>query len=139
MLKKDEWKSDVVPEIMDGKNNADFFDPDIERRLEALEQEEAQQVQAWEAAQAAVQVDAVGEVDWDLLGKIRKQRGVVVAKRRAKKDTGNSFGAVMARKFRRRKPEDIKGHLEALGVNVERVSEYVFVRREAEMCLGGGW
>ena len=94
-------------------------------------------MQAWEAAQAAVQVDEVDEVDWDLLGKIRKQCGVVVAKRRAKKDTGNSFGAVMARKFRRRKPEDIKGHLEALGVNVERVSEYVFVRRAAEMCFGG--
>ena len=34
------WKFDVMPEIMDGKNIADFIDPDIEEKLEALEREE---------------------------------------------------------------------------------------------------
>ena len=29
-----------MPEIMDGKNIADFIDPDIEEKLEALEREE---------------------------------------------------------------------------------------------------
>jgi len=36
----DEWKNDVIPEIMDGKNIADFIDPDIAEKLEALEREE---------------------------------------------------------------------------------------------------
>ncbi|KIY53602.1 P-loop containing nucleoside triphosphate hydrolase protein [Fistulina hepatica ATCC 64428] len=40
ILKDDEWKSDVIPEIMDGKNIADFIDPDIADKLEALEREE---------------------------------------------------------------------------------------------------
>ncbi|GAA97482.1 uncharacterized protein L969DRAFT_43817 [Mixia osmundae IAM 14324] len=40
LLKKDEWKYDVVPEVMDGKNIADFVDPDIFARLEELEKEE---------------------------------------------------------------------------------------------------
>lgn len=40
MLEKPEWKSDIMPEIMDGKNIADFIDPDIEEKLEALEREE---------------------------------------------------------------------------------------------------
>jgi NOGCT (NUC087) domain len=31
---------DVMPEIMDGKNVADFIDPDIAEKLEALEREE---------------------------------------------------------------------------------------------------
>jgi len=31
---------DTVPEIMDGKNVADFIDPDIVEKLEALEREE---------------------------------------------------------------------------------------------------
>lgn len=31
---------DVIPEIMDGKNIADFIDPDIVEKLEALEREE---------------------------------------------------------------------------------------------------
>jgi len=39
-LANDEWKSDIIPEIMDGKNIADFVDPDIAEKLEALEREE---------------------------------------------------------------------------------------------------
>ena len=40
LLENDEWKFDTIPEIMDGKNVADFIDPDIEEKLEALEREE---------------------------------------------------------------------------------------------------
>jgi nucleolar GTP-binding protein len=40
LLANPEWKEDVVPEIMDGKNIADFIDPDIAEKLEALEREE---------------------------------------------------------------------------------------------------
>lgn len=40
MLANPEWKEDIVPEIMDGKNVADFIDPDIAEKLEALEREE---------------------------------------------------------------------------------------------------
>ena len=40
MLENDEWKSDIIPEIMDGKNIADFIDPDILEKLDALEREE---------------------------------------------------------------------------------------------------
>merc|ERR1719215_2086204 len=41
LLEDSSWKYDVVPEIMDGKNIADFVDPDIERKLAELEKEEA--------------------------------------------------------------------------------------------------
>lgn len=40
ILKNPEWKMDKMPEIMDGKNVADFIDPDIAEKLEALEREE---------------------------------------------------------------------------------------------------
>lgn len=40
ILANPEWKFDIMPEIMDGKNVADFVDPDIAERLEALEREE---------------------------------------------------------------------------------------------------
>lgn len=40
LLENDEWKHDKVPEIFDGKNVADFIDPDIEAKLAALEEEE---------------------------------------------------------------------------------------------------
>ena len=35
-----EWKYDEVPEIMDGKNIADFIDADLEKKLAELEHEE---------------------------------------------------------------------------------------------------
>ncbi|EFA76814.1 nucleolar GTP-binding protein 1 [Heterostelium album PN500] len=40
LLRDDSWKFDIIPEIMDGKNIADFVDPDILERLEELEREE---------------------------------------------------------------------------------------------------
>jgi nucleolar GTP-binding protein len=40
ILENPEWKHDKIPEIYDGKNIADFIDPDIEAKLEALEEEE---------------------------------------------------------------------------------------------------
>nr|GAT50424.1 predicted protein [Mycena chlorophos] len=40
ILANPEWKNDIIPEIMDGKNIADFIDPDILEKLEALEREE---------------------------------------------------------------------------------------------------
>jgi nucleolar GTP-binding protein len=40
LLKNPEWNHDVVPEIIEGKNIADFVDPDILERLEELEREE---------------------------------------------------------------------------------------------------
>jgi nucleolar GTP-binding protein len=40
LLANPEWKDDTIPEIMDGKNIADFVDADIAEKLEALEREE---------------------------------------------------------------------------------------------------
>ena len=42
MLADDDWRYDNVPEILNGKNVADFIDPDIEAKLDALEREEDQ-------------------------------------------------------------------------------------------------
>jgi nucleolar GTP-binding protein len=33
MLENDEWKYDKWPEFYNGKNVADFYDPDIEEKL----------------------------------------------------------------------------------------------------------
>lgn len=41
-LEDDDWKFDTRPEFMDGKNVMDYFEPDIEERLNALEAEEAE-------------------------------------------------------------------------------------------------
>jgi nucleolar GTP-binding protein len=53
-LKDDSWKFDAIPEIMDGRNIADFVDPDIDAKLQALELEEEQ-------IMAELQAAAMGE------------------------------------------------------------------------------
>ncbi|KAI1369654.1 P-loop containing nucleoside triphosphate hydrolase protein [Xylaria arbuscula] len=40
LLANPEWKYDRIPEILDGKNVYDYVDPDIEAKLQALEEEE---------------------------------------------------------------------------------------------------
>lgn len=42
VLEEDSWRFDSVPEFMDGKNVLDFFDADIEQKLNALDEEEAE-------------------------------------------------------------------------------------------------
>lgn len=41
LLKDPEWQYDEIPELMNGRNVADFIDPEIDARLQALEEEEA--------------------------------------------------------------------------------------------------
>lgn len=48
-LKDSEWRFDAIPEIMDGKNIADYVDPEIEKKLAELEAEEEQLVTELEA------------------------------------------------------------------------------------------
>jgi hypothetical protein len=43
-----DWKDDIVPEIMDGHNIADFVDADILQRLDELEREEDERAAAAE-------------------------------------------------------------------------------------------
>lgn len=60
-LKVADWRSDIIPELLDGKNIADFVDPEIEARLAELEAEEDALVAAAaeeEAAKAAARAAA---------------------------------------------------------------------------------
>jgi nucleolar GTP-binding protein len=73
LLAKDEWKYDNVPEIMDGKNIADFLDPDIEAKLAELEKEEELLLET-----ALADLDDEEEKKWadaqELLSKLHKKR-----------------------------------------------------------------
>lgn len=58
-LDNPEWRFDDIPEILDGKNIADYVDPDIEAKLAMLEKEEEQLIAEAEAA-------AMGDDESDL-------------------------------------------------------------------------
>ena len=58
LLANDEWKNDVMPEIIDGQNIADFIDPDIEQKLAALLEEEQVRFQEYQQEKAAFEAAA---------------------------------------------------------------------------------
>lgn len=70
MLENPDWKYDIVPEIMDGKNIADFVDPDILEKLTKLEEEEDALMN-----NAAMQLDE--EIDPDLITANKQIKGKI--------------------------------------------------------------
>jgi nucleolar GTP-binding protein len=100
-LKNPEWKYDNIPEIMDGKNVADFIDPDIEAKLEALEREEERLIA--EGFYEDADEDMDDESDEELLEQAAKEveqrKAEIVYDSRMKKGKNK---AIMSNKFKAR-------------------------------------
>jgi nucleolar GTP-binding protein len=113
-LKNDEWKTDIIPEIMDGKNIADFIDPDILEKLEALEREE----EALEAADMDVESEDEDEARTKLVKEIRRAKTL-----RVKENLGKgSSRAQVPRKALGRSVDEFKEHLDRLGVESRHIA-----------------
>ena len=85
LLRDDEWKTDIIPEIMDGKNIADFVDPDILERLMALEAEEEGLLAAEAAAAGAEGEEEEEEVDEEtaaMYAEVQRKKGAALAAHR---------------------------------------------------------
>eukprot|EP00752_Nemacystus_decipiens_P009457 g8456.t1 len=116
-LKDDAWKMDRIPEIMDGKNVADYVDADIDAKLALLEQEE-DQLQAEAEANKEYESD-VDEDERALAQAIRDRSKVIKNESRARK----SRNAMQVPRTNRPavKMGDAVAHLEGLGVNTEGI------------------
>jgi nucleolar GTP-binding protein len=99
ILANDEWKEDILPEILDGHNVADFLDPDILERCEELEREEGLRLEE-QAAQDAFEIDGheLTEEQKEILSQIRKKKAQLIQEHRMKKRTAESR-PVVPRKF----------------------------------------
>lgn len=99
LLANDEWKDDIMPEILDGHNVYDFVDPDILQRLEELEREEGLQLQG-EAGEDDFEMDGkeLTPEEQEALAEIRKKKSLLIQEHRIKKSTAESRPTV-PRKF----------------------------------------
>ena len=73
-MEDDSWKYDVGPEILNGRNVADFIDPEIDERLAELEREEEELEAKFAEEQAAAEMEAepdLGEEDKQTLRAVR--------------------------------------------------------------------
>jgi nucleolar GTP-binding protein len=110
LLKKDEWKYDVAPEIMDGKNIADFIDPDIEAKLAELEKEEELLLET-----ALADLDDEEEMKWkdaqELLSKLQKKR----EQKKFESEQKKSRNGVVVPRRRQRQLSEIEEKVELAG------------------------
>ncbi|GAX09407.1 nucleolar GTP-binding protein [Fistulifera solaris] len=130
-LKDDSWKYDAIPEIIDGKNIADFVDPDILRKLEELEREEEQIVSELEAAKMGEEpesdldseeeaaVEAIRErkktIKMMKLANKSRNKPVVPLEIRGKSKDKHDKGALDG--------QEIKKKLDSLGIESDKIVE----------------
>jgi nucleolar GTP-binding protein len=130
-LDNNDWKFDTIPEIMDGKNVMDFFDPDIEEKLNALEEEEAQL-----EASGAYELDGdddeeeLDEEDLLLYEAIKEKQTIARNKSHQTKTT-----IPKAIQLKHRSDEDIKEQLESVGLESSGVLEKVTRGRKRERSI----
>jgi nucleolar GTP-binding protein len=129
-LDDDSWKYDIMPEIFNGKNVADFIDPEIDERLAELEREEDALEDAWAADKAEADMEAEPDMDDEekaLLAEVRGRRKELVETHRRKKSAGNNaptlprtVSASHADPAKRATTRRMKESLEAMGVDPSR-------------------
>lgn len=119
-LHNQEWAGDAIPEIMDGKNVADFVDPDIERRLEELEKEEEQLRESIENDMDEDDYSDLDEEEKETITQIRTVKAVAKKVSQLKKHTNASRMPQSASDVRKSR-DDIKSELEGKGYDSSRV------------------
>lgn len=78
MLEKTEWKYDIRPEFMDGKNIADYVDADILAKLDQLEHEEEEMDQIVANTQGMEELEDEMDNEYDLaLKEVKGKRSIL--------------------------------------------------------------
>ncbi|XP_027355018.1 nucleolar GTP-binding protein 1-like [Abrus precatorius] len=98
ILANDEWKEDILPEILDGHNVYDFIDPDILHRVEELEREEGLRQSEAEDDDFEIDGTELTPEQQAALAEIRKKKSLLIQQHRVKKSTAESRPTV-PRKF----------------------------------------
>ncbi len=113
LLENDEWNNDIIPEILNGRNIADFFDEDIVAKMEALEEEEEK---LEEDGFYNDDIDEDDEEDEEIHEKaewIRKKQKLMINQARQKKHLKNR--ALIPRKDTKRTLDQLEKHLTQIG------------------------
>ncbi|KAG9135932.1 hypothetical protein Leryth_021174 [Lithospermum erythrorhizon] len=119
ILAHDEWKEDIMPEILDGHNVADFIDPDILLRLEELEREEGLRQEQEEDDDFEMDGAELTPEQQADLAKIRKKKSMLIKEHRIKKSTAESR-PIVPRKFNNARiftTQRMGRELSSLGIN----------------------
>lgn len=140
-LRDGEWKYDTIPEFMDGKNVADFIDPEIMAKLDELEREEeerARRVAASGEINYATEDVLIDPEELDLFNKIDAKKKLIMLKNKAK----TKHKARLPMKYRVKDLDAIAAELISRGVDEEALdrarSRTMSVSRARTTTAAGG-
>lgn len=121
LLENDEWKTDRAPEVFDGRNVYDYVDPDIEAKLEALEEEE-EKLEASGYYDSDDSLEDAEQADIRMKAQlIKEQRQLIRNEAKMKKSLKNR--AIVPRPARTQKLSAMTDHLDRLGHDTTSISE----------------
>ena len=113
------WKHDRVPEILNGKNVADFIDPDIDAKLAALEAEEEKlEAEGFYDSDENVE-DDIGEDLREKAELIRERREEIMNEARMRKSLKNR--AVIPRSKKAKTLSNMEESLDKLGYDTTAI------------------
>jgi len=125
-LKSEDWKFDVIPEIMNGRNVADYIDSEIMERLEELEHEEENRVAILE--EEKMNNPPLPEMDPELQDVVRAIRSKAMennVRRRYRIPEGAVDTMHLEKKQQKRTFDELKTHLSKRGMLPDLVENAV--------------
>lgn len=115
ILENPDWKEDRIPEIFDGKNVYDYVDPDIEAKLQALEEEE-ERLEAEGYYDSDEEIDDAEEADIRMKADlIREKQALIRNEAKMRKSLKNR--AMIPRKAIKKPLSELEEGLDVLGVD----------------------
>ncbi|KAI4245940.1 MAG: hypothetical protein L6R40_002156 [Gallowayella cf. fulva] len=133
LLANEEWKRDRAPEMFNGQNVYDFIDPDIEAKLEALEEEE-EKLEAEGYYDSDDSLEDVEEANIRLKAQlIKEQRQLIRNEAKMKKSLKNR--AIIPRPARTKKLSAMEDHLDKLGFDTTAISERARARSRGRSAV----
>ncbi|KAK6970186.1 nucleolar GTP-binding protein 1 [Biomphalaria glabrata] len=130
LLQNEDEKYDVIPEIWQGRNVADFIDPDIMKKLEELEKEEEAREEAHYYSESESDEDEEMKEIRKTAKKIREKRTIITIESGEKRRVEKS--RMPRSKKRTRSVAQLENELEELGVEIPRNSESHYGRAKSK-------
>jgi nucleolar GTP-binding protein len=120
LLDDDEWKQDIMPEILDGKNVYDFLDPEISAKLAALEAEEERlEQEGFYESEEEIEDEEEEEIR-EKAAWIRNRQQMIKNKARTNKSLKNR--AQIPIKKVRRTVEAMESHMSDIGIDTSKLT-----------------
>jgi nucleolar GTP-binding protein len=124
----EDQKYDIVPETWQGHNIADFIDPDIMEKLEALEKEEEAREKAGFYDSDESDEDATYEEIKELAGKIREKKSIMKQEQFIDKTKKPTLPRNTLAKGRERSVARLRTEFQELGVDMNGTDEANFTK-----------